>query len=101
MPGERTEATTGRSWTPDPNDLFSLAGEMHPDDLVDHGLEIRKEDLPWLNPGDAIHSPRRGPCRIKRVEDEAQQVVAKDENGKMLVLDFRELLAEFQFDDGQ
>ena len=101
MPGQRTEAPRARTWNQESDDLFGLAGEIHPDDLQDHGLEIRKEDLPWLNPGDAIHSPRRGPCRIKRVEDEAQQVVAKDENGKMLVLDFRELLAEFQFDDGQ
>jgi hypothetical protein len=99
-PGERLDQPSGRSWSQAPDDLFGLAGEVHPDDLLDHGLEIRAEDLPWLNPGDSIISPRRGPCRIKRVEDEARQVVAKDENGQLIALAFRELLAEFQFDDG-
>ncbi|MDA0667518.1 MAG: hypothetical protein O3A95_07640 [Planctomycetota bacterium] len=100
MPGERVVTSSGRQWEQDSGDLFGLAGEPHPDDLVDHGLEIQEADLPWLNPGDAIISPRRGPCRIKRVEDDAAQVVAKDENGQMVVLEFRELVAEFQFDDG-
>jgi hypothetical protein len=99
-PGERINKARGRTWTQSPDDLFGLAGELHPDDLEDHGLEIGVADLPWLNPGDAIISPRRGPCRIKRVEDDARQVVAKDENKQMLVLSFDELLAEFQFDDG-
>lgn len=99
-PGERINKAKGRTWTQSSNDLFGLAGEIHPDDLEDHGLEIGVTDLPWLNPGDAIISPRRGPCRIKRVEDDARQVVAKDENKQMLVLSFDELLAEFQFDDG-
>lgn len=99
-PGERVAAPRGRSWSQAPDDLFGLAGEIHPDDQVDHGLEITTSDLPWLNPGDSIISPRRGPCRIKRVEDEARQVVAKDENKQMIVIAFRELLAEFQFDDG-
>ncbi len=100
MPGERTAPVSGRQWQQDSGDLFGLAGEVHPEDLAGHGLEIRREDLTWLNPGDAIISPRRGPCRIKRVEDEAGQVVAKDENGRMVVLEFHELLAEFHFDDG-
>ena len=100
MPGERVEAVSGRQWEQNDGDIFGLAGEVHPDDLGGHGLEIHKEDLPWLNPGDSIISPRRGPCRIKRVEDEAEQVVAKDENGQMVVLEFNELIAEFQFDDG-
>lgn len=100
MPGERVEPVSGRQWQQESDDLFGLAGELHPDDLRDHGLEIQREDLPWLNPGDAIISPRRGPCRIKKVEDEAGQVVVKDENGRLVVLEFRELLAEFLFDDG-
>ena len=100
MPGQRVPAPQGRQWEQDSNDLFDIAGEIHPDDMADHGLEICKEDLPWLNPGDAIISPRRGPCRIKRVEDDAGQIVAKDENGQMVVIEFQELLAEFQFDDG-
>ncbi|PCJ54004.1 MAG: hypothetical protein COA70_07655 [Planctomycetota bacterium] len=100
MPGQRVEGARGRHWQQDSEDLFSVAGELHPDDLIDHGLEIGKEDLPWLNPGDAIISPRRGPCRIKRVEDDAGQIVAKNENGQMVVIEFEELLSEFQFDDG-
>jgi hypothetical protein len=100
MPGERTEPRSGRKWQQDQGDIFGLAGESHPEDQVDHGLEIQRADLPWLNPGDAIISPRRGPCRIKKVEDEAGQVVVKDENGRLVVLEFRELLAEFLFDDG-
>ena len=99
-PGTRAESAHGRSWSQAPDDLFGLAGEIHPDDQADHGLGITTADLPWLNPGDSIISPRRGPCRIKRVEDEARQVVAKDENKQMIVITFRELLAEFQFDDG-
>ncbi|MCP4861352.1 MAG: hypothetical protein GY902_08910 [Planctomycetes bacterium] len=99
-PGERINKAKGRTWSQSPDDLFGLAGEIHPDDQEDHGLEIGVSDLPWLNPGDAIISPRRGPCRIKRVEDDARQVLAKDENKQMLVLSFDELLAEFQFDDG-
>ncbi|MDP7062839.1 MAG: hypothetical protein QF489_07905 [Planctomycetota bacterium] len=99
-PGERVHKAKGRTWSQAPDDLFGLAGEVHPDDLEDHSLEISVKDLPWLNPGDAIISPRRGPCRIKRVEDDARQVVAKDEHQQMLVLAFDELLAEFQFDDG-
>ncbi len=99
-PGERLNPASGRTWSQSKDDLFGLAGEVHPDDEADHGLEICTEDLPWLNPGDSIISPRRGPCRIKRVEDEARQVVAKDENNQLIVLSFRELLAEFQFDDG-
>lgn len=96
-PGERLHAPSGNRWQQSEDDVFGLAGEVHPEDAEDHGLEVREEDLPWLNPGDGIVSPRRGPCRIKRVEDEARQVVAKDENGQLLVLDFRELVAEFQF----
>jgi hypothetical protein len=99
-PGMRVASPRGRSWSQAPDDLFGLAGEVHPDDQIDHGLEITAADLPWLNPGDSIISPRRGPCRIKRVEDEARQVVAKDENKQMIVITFRELLAEFTFDDG-
>ena len=100
MPGERVKPSAGRQWEQHPDDLFDLTGESHPEDQLDHGLEIKKADLPWLNPGDAIISPRRGPCRIKRVEDDAAQVVAKDENGQVVVLEFREIIAEFQFDDG-
>jgi hypothetical protein len=99
-PGERIFKTSGRTWSHSADDLFGLGGELHPDDQKDHGLEICSADLPWLNPGDSIISPRRGPCRIKRVEDEARQIVAKDENQQMIVITFRELLAEFQFDDG-
>lgn len=99
-PGERILKTAGRTWSHSADDLFGLGGEIHPDDQSDHGLEICSADLAWLNPGDSIISPRRGPCRIKRVEDEARQIVAKDENQQMIVITFRELLAEFQFDDG-
>jgi hypothetical protein len=100
QPGTRVAPAQGRTWSQAPDDLFGLAGEIHPDDQAGHGLELTTADLPWLNPGDSVISPRRGPCRIKRVEDEARQVVAKDENKQMIVITFRELLAEFQFDDG-
>jgi hypothetical protein len=93
------EETPGRRWQQRDDDIFGLAGEFHPDDEVGHGLEIRTQDLPWLNPGDAIISPRRGPCRIKKVDDEQLQVLVRDESKNMLMIVFDELLAEFEFDD--
>ena len=97
-PSARTE-TPGRRWQQSDDDIFGLAGEFHPDDEVGHGLEIRSQDLPWLNPGDSIISPRRGPCRIKKVDDEQRQVLVRDESKNMLMIVFDELLAEFEFDD--
>ena len=97
-PSARTEAP-GRRWQQSDDDIFGLAGEFHPDDEVGHGLEIRTQDLPWLNPGDSIISPRRGPCRIKKVDDEQRQVLVRDESKNMLMIVFDELLAEFEFDD--
>ena len=97
-PSARTEAP-GRRWQQSDDDIFGLAGEFHPDDEVGHGLEIRSQDLPWLNPGDSIISPRRGPCRIKKVDDEQRQVLVRDESKNMLMIVFDELLAEFEFDD--
>lgn len=97
-PSARTE-TPGRRWQQSDDDIFGLAGEFHPDDEVGHGLEIRTQDLPWLNPGDSIISPRRGPCRIKKVDDEQRQVLVRDESKNMLMIVFDELLAEFEFDD--
>jgi hypothetical protein len=93
------EETPGRRWQQSDDDIFGLAGELHPDDEVGHGLEIRTQDLPWLNPGDAIISPRRGPCRIKKVDDDQRQVLVRDESKNMLMIVFDELLAEFEFDD--
>ena len=93
------EEAPGRRWQQSDADIFGLAGEFHPDDEVGHGLEIRTQDLPWLNPGDAIISPRRGPCRIKKVDDEQRQVLVRDESKNMLMIVFDELLAEFEFDD--
>jgi len=93
------EETPGRRWQQSDEDIFGLAGEFHPDDEAGHGLEIRTQDLPWLNPGDAIISPRRGPCRIKKVDDEHRQVLVRDESKNMLMIVFDELLAEFEFDD--
>ena len=93
------EDAPGRRWQQSDADIFGLAGEFHPDDEVGHGLEIRTQDLPWLNPGDAIISPRRGPCRIKKVDDEQRQVLVRDESKNMLMIVFDELLAEFEFDD--
>jgi hypothetical protein len=93
------EETPGRRWQQSDEDIFGLAGEFHPDDEAGHGLEIRTQDLPWLNPGDAIISPRRGPCRIKKVDDEHRQVLVRDESKSMLMIVFDELLAEFEFDD--
>ena len=97
-PSARAE-TPGRRWQQSDDDIFGLAGEFHPDDEVGHGLEIRTQDLPWLNPGDSIISPRRGPCRIKKVDDEQRQVLVRDESKNMLMIVFDELLAEFEFDD--
>ena len=97
-PSARPEAP-GRRWQQSDDDIFGLAGEFHPDDEVGHGLEIRTQDLPWLNPGDSIISPRRGPCRIKKVDDEQRQVLVRDESKNMLMIVFDELLAEFEFDD--
>ena len=97
-PSARAEAP-GRRWQQSDDDIFGLAGEFHPDDEVGHGLEIRSQDLPWLNPGDSIISPRRGPCRIKKVDDEQRQVLVRDESKNMLMIVFDELLAEFEFDD--
>ena len=97
-PSARAE-TPGRRWQQSDDDIFGLAGEFHPDDEVGHGLEIRSQDLPWLNPGDSIISPRRGPCRIKKVDDEQRQVLVRDESKNMLMIVFDELLAEFEFDD--
>ncbi len=97
-PSVRAE-TPGRRWQQNDDDIFGLAGEFHPDDEVGHGLEIRTQDLPWLNPGDSIISPRRGPCRIKKVDDEQRQVLVRDESKNMLMIVFDELLAEFEFDD--
>jgi hypothetical protein len=93
------EETPGRRWQQSGDDIFGLAGEFHPDDEAGHGLEIRTQDLPWLNPGDAIISPRRGPCRIKKVDDDQHQVLVRDESKNMLMIVFDELLAEFEFDD--
>jgi hypothetical protein len=93
------EETPGRRWQQRDDDMFGLAGEFHPDDEAGHGLEIRTQDLPWLNPGDSIVSPRRGPCRIKKVDDEQRQVLVRDESKNMLMIVFDELLAEFEFDD--
>jgi hypothetical protein len=93
------EETPGRRWQQSDDDMFGLAGEFHPDDEAGHGLEIRTQDLPWLNPGDSIVSPRRGPCRIKKVDDEQRQVLVRDESKNMLMIVFDELLAEFEFDD--
>ena len=95
------EETPGRRWQQSDEDIFGLAGELHPDDEAGHGLEIRAQDLPWLNPGDAIISPRRGPCRIKKVDDEHSQVLVRDESKNMLMIVFDELLAEFEFDDDE
>jgi hypothetical protein len=96
-PTRKTDS--GRRWQQSEDDIFGLAGESHPDDNADHGLGIREEDLPWLNPGDFVISPRRGPCRIKKVNDDDRQVLARDENKGMLMISFDELLAEFEFDD--
>jgi hypothetical protein len=93
------EETPGRRWQQSDDDMFGLAGEFHPDDEAGHGLEIRTQDLPWLNPGDSIVSPRRGPCRIKKVDDEQRQVLVRDESKNMLMIVFDELLEEFEFDD--
>ncbi|MBC8371562.1 MAG: hypothetical protein H8E25_16280 [Planctomycetes bacterium] len=93
------QAATGRKWQQHDGDIFGLAGEAHPDDQIDHGLEIRNEDLPWLNPGDSVISPRRGQCRIKKVDDDERQVLVRDERKNMLMISFHELLAEFEFDD--
>jgi hypothetical protein len=95
------QSSSGRKWRQQEDDLFGLAGEAHSDDSLDHGLEIRAEDLPWLNPGDAVVSPRRGPCRIKKVDDDERQLLVRDENKEMLMITFKELLAEFEFDDDE
>ncbi|MDP6963459.1 MAG: hypothetical protein QGF46_04760 [Planctomycetota bacterium] len=93
------KVSPGRKWRQREDDLFGLAGEVDKTDITDQGLDIRHEDLPWLNPGDAIISPRRGPCRIKRVDDEQRQVLVHDENRSSLLISFDEVLAEFEFDD--
>lgn len=89
----------GRFWEQSEDDVFGLAGEPHPEDAKGHDLKIGVEDLPWLNPGDAVFSPRRGPCRIKKVEDDARQILVKNEDGTLLMIGFPEVLAEFEFDD--
>ena len=91
--------STGRRWRLGPDDVFGLVGAVHPEDLLDDGLEVREEDVPWLNPGDRIHSPRRGSCRILAVDEGRRIVLVRDENGQELRIQFRELFTEFEFDD--
>jgi hypothetical protein len=74
---------------------FAAAGSVDRDD----DRRVRPEDLAWLNPGDLLHSERRGRLRIKRVEDEARQVLARDDDGELLALGFDELVGEFSFED--
>ena len=74
---------------------FAAAGAVDRDE----DRRVRPEDLPWLNPGDLLRSERRGRLRIKRVEDEARQVLARDDDGELLALGFDELVGEFSFED--
>ncbi|HIA38778.1 MAG TPA: hypothetical protein EYN86_04650 [Planctomycetes bacterium] len=99
VPPPTRQQSQGRKWQQRDDDIFGLAGEAHPDDKLDHGLELGPEDLPWLNPGDTLISPRRGPCRVKKVDDEQRQLLVHDESKNMLMISFDELLAEFEFDD--
>jgi len=80
-------------------DLFALSGPLHPDDLRGEALPIQWQDLEWLNPGDPIRSPRRGPCRVLKVEKGSRSVLVKDARGRRLRILAEELIREFRFDE--
>ncbi len=98
-PGARLAAPRSRQFRARPDDLFALFGPQHPEDLLDPGLEVRVEDIPWLNPGDRLYSPRRGSCRVLRAEDERGRVVLRDDRGREVAVPHAELTAEFCFDE--
>ncbi|KAA3608037.1 MAG: hypothetical protein DWQ01_13235 [Planctomycetota bacterium] len=94
--------TDRKFWRIREDDLFTLVGPVHPEDVFDEGLELQEQDLGWLNYGDHLLSERRGRCRIFDFEWDAEELVAvfvERPRGDTLRIGRRELLAEFRYDD--
>jgi len=94
---KREEASRTRRRPPE--DLFALAGPLHPEDFHGDHLAIHWQDLEWLNPGDSIRSSRRGPCRVLKVEGGSRGVLVRDARNRKLRILAEELIREFQFDE--
>lgn len=68
-------------------------------DLLDTSVNVRPADLPGLNPGDRLHSPRRGRCTVLRPYAGPALSLLRDARGQELPVAHAELTAEFSFDD--
>jgi len=69
------------------------------EDLLDAGVEVRPADLPGLDRGDRVQSPRRGSCSILDPAAAPGIMLLRDERGREIQISHAELTAEFSFDD--
>lgn len=89
-----------RRWHHEKGDVFTVAGPIHPTDMEDQGLDVRVEDLEWLNPGDRLISDRRGRCVIESVQQFGRRILLSDTKDQQHWVTADELVREFYFDDG-
>jgi hypothetical protein len=69
--------------------------------LLDTSVDVRPADLPGLNPGDRLHSPRRGRCTVLRPFAAPGLTFLRDARGQEFPVAHAELTAEFSFDDAE
>lgn len=68
-------------------------------DVLDAGVDVRPADLPGLDRGDRLHSPRRGSCVVLQPAAGPDWMLLRDERGREIQVSHAELTAEFSFDD--
>lgn len=68
---------------------------------LDTGVEVRPADLPGLDPGDRLISPRRGPCVVAALNPGPGRILLRDARGSLIEVSHAELTGEFSFDDAE